>query len=74
MILIPQMTRLMNDNEMLIQVIGACMENDELLLLIKWKNVEETDLVKAKEANVKIPQVIIIARLIVMMMMSYRSN
>ena len=46
------------------------MENDELLLLIKWKNVEETDLVKAKEANVKIPQVIIIARLIVMMMMS----
>ena len=40
-------------------ILGASNEPGEILFLVKWKNCKEEDFVRAKEANIKMPQTVI---------------
>lgn len=40
------------------QIIGCTDINGQMQFLVKWKNLDKADLVNAKEAKVKYPQIV----------------
>ncbi|XP_024867512.1 chromobox protein homolog 5-like [Temnothorax curvispinosus] len=41
------------------KILGSADDNGELMYLIQWKGTEAVDMVSAKEANAKCPQIVI---------------
>lgn len=41
------------------KILGATNDPGEIVFLVKWKGRKEAELVKAKEANLKVPQAVI---------------
>ncbi|XP_022166501.1 chromobox protein homolog 3-like [Myzus persicae] len=41
------------------KIIGATDSSGQLMFLLKWKGIEEADLISAKEANLMCPQIVI---------------
>jgi hypothetical protein len=41
------------------KIMAATLDNNEIMFLIKWKEEENGDIVSAKEANIRCPQLVI---------------
>ncbi|XP_011695330.1 PREDICTED: chromobox protein homolog 1 [Wasmannia auropunctata] len=41
------------------KILGSANDNGELMYLIQWKGTDSVDMVSAKEANAKCPQIVI---------------
>ncbi|XP_072763145.1 chromobox protein homolog 5-like isoform X2 [Anoplolepis gracilipes] len=41
------------------KILGSADDNGELMYLMQWKGTDRVDMVTAKEANVKCPQIVI---------------